>query len=77
MDITESVNTDSRISDFEISDSRLTTLQYQTKALLYDLKFRNGMKLAAGNNNSMHKRCIKLNGRLNELILLIDEELEE
>ena len=47
----------------------------QTRALLHDLAFRNGLKLAALNNRSMRRRCESSYAKVEHLIELIDAEL--
>ncbi len=58
-----------------VDESRLQVLREQAHAILNDLTFTNGLKLAVGNNFANKERCVKLEGDVEKLIKLIDQEL--
>ena len=63
------------VSNVRASEPELTAFRAQYHAILHDLTFRNGLKLALRNNHTMRLRCEVLHGGVEHLIALIDEEL--
>jgi len=59
------------------NDEQLTALKKQAHAILHDITFRNGLKLAILNNRGMRKRCDGLYTNVEHLIELITQELKE
>ena len=62
-------------SSLKINEAQLTVLRDQAHAILNDLTFRNGLKLAILNNRGMRKRCDGLYTDVEHLIGLIEHEL--
>jgi len=75
VDMIESVKVDKRIKNYALDEAQLNVLREQSHAILNDLIFRNGLKLAAGNNMGMRKICLGLYADVEKLIVFIDEEL--
>lgn len=67
--------TDTVVNVLSTSGPQLAVLTDQSRALLHDLTFRNGLKLAAMNNHSMRRRCMRSYEKVEHLIDLIDEDL--
>ncbi|MBK9177594.1 MAG: hypothetical protein IPM46_14930 [Flavobacteriales bacterium] len=77
VDLARWVETDTRITDVRATAPQLATLTGQTHALLRDLTFRNGLKLAAMNNHLMRRNCERTHKAVEHLIALIDEDLNK
>ena len=69
------IERDQMVSNVRASEPELTAFRAQYHAILHDLTFRNGLKLALRNNHTMRLRCEVLHGGVEHLIALIDEEL--
>ena len=59
------------------SINELRKLEAQAKALLNDLTFRTGLKLASGNNNDLLVKSTKLKDAINDLIMKLDIEIKK
>ncbi|MBL7981874.1 MAG: hypothetical protein JNL52_08715 [Flavobacteriales bacterium] len=74
-DLEHWAKTDTMRRTVSATEAELAALTDQTRALLHDLSFRNGLKLAALNNRSMWRRCQRSFEKIEHLIALIDLEL--
>jgi len=77
VDLGESVKQNKRIENLNLDEAKLIIFREQSHALLNDLIFRNGLKLAIGNNLGMYRDCLKLYADVEKLIVFINEELGE
>ncbi|MBK7944594.1 MAG: hypothetical protein IPJ85_04465 [Flavobacteriales bacterium] len=76
-DLDRWVTTDSLVKDVIANERRAAILRDQCHALLQDLTFRNGLKLAAMNNHLMQRRSTRTFKEVEHLIVLIDKDLNE
>ena len=77
VDLGESVKQNKRIENLNLDEAKLIIFREQSHVLLNDLIFRNGLKLAIGNNLGMSRDCLKLYADVEKLIDFINEELGE
>jgi len=77
VDLGESVKQNKRIENLNLDEAKLIIFREQSHVLLNDLIFRNGLKLAIGNNLGMSRDCLKLYADVEKLIVFINEELGE
>lgn len=77
VDIAESVKQSKRIKKFNINEAQLKEFKEQSHTILNDLIFRNGLKLAIGNNRGIRGDCLILYADVEKLIGFINEELED
>jgi len=75
IDIGESVKHRKRIKKSNLDEAQLKVFKEQSHAILNDLIFRNGLKLAIGNNMGMRGDCLTLYADVEKLIGFINEEL--
>tara|TARA_R110002033_G_scaffold162440_2_gene199123 strand:+ start:2451 stop:3236 length:786 start_codon:yes stop_codon:yes gene_type:complete len=77
IDVKKSIEKNERVNNLVKSISELRELEAQAKALLNDLTFRTGLKLAVGNNNDLHVKSAELKNAINDLILKLDNEIKK
>jgi len=77
IDMIESMKQNKRILKNALDEAQMNVLREQSHAILNDLIFRNGLKLAIGNNLGMQRNCLTLYADVEKLIATIDEELGE
>lgn len=77
VDLERWIATDSMVRDVVADEGRAAILRNQCHALLQDLTFRNGLKLAAMNNHLMQRRSTRTFKEVEHLIALIDKDLNE
>ena len=76
LDLETLIEHDHVVFNIHASDTELVALRTQFSALLHELTFRNGLKLAILNNHSMRTRSEVLYAQLEHLIVLIDMDLK-
>ena len=77
IDMIESMKQNKRILKNALDEAQMNVFRKQSHAILNDLIFRNGLKLAIGNNLGMQRDCSTLYADVEKLIATIDEELGE
>jgi predicted small secreted protein len=77
IDLSESVKQRKRIMNTNLDKAKLKVFKEQSHAILNDLIFRNGLKLAIGNNVGVREDCLTLYADVEKLIGFINEELDE